>query len=158
MVNPDDALRTVVTAIVAGDAAAVSRILAESPELARASFQVGATRTSEEPHFVEEIRRYIYAGDTALRFAAAAYQSEIVRMLIEAGADVHAKNRHGDEPLHAASAGSPGSAYWNPSAQAATITALIHSGADPNAVNKRGVAALHIAVRTRCSDAVRVLL
>ena len=156
--NSDDALRALVTAIVAGNAAAVSRMLAGSPELARASFQVGATRTSEEPHFVEEIRRYIYAGDTALHFAAAAYQFEIVRMLIEAGADVGAKNRLGNQPLHAAAAGSPGSRHWNPPAQVSTIAALIHSGADPNTVNKRGVTALHIAVRTRCADAVRVLL
>ena len=97
-------------------------------------------------------------GDTALHIAAAAYQPEIVRQLIDAGADVHAKNRHGDEPLHAAAVGSPGSSIGIRRRRSACIVALIAAGADPNAVNKRGVSPLHVAVRTRSAAAVRTLL
>ena len=79
-------------------------------------------------------------------------------MLLGAGADVHAKNRLGDEALHAASVGQPGSPAWNPRAQTATIVCLIEAGADPNTVNKTGVSPLHRAVRSRCAEAVRTLL
>src|SRR3954451_18359684 len=82
----DEALRKVVTYIVAGDAAEVSRMMGESPQLARASFQAGATRDAHENHFIDGIRRYIYRGDTGLHIAAAAYRPEIVRKLIETGA------------------------------------------------------------------------
>jgi hypothetical protein len=158
MINSDSALRELVVAILAGDAAGVSRLLAASPQLARAAFETGATRQTENAFFVDQIKRYIYAGDTALHIAAAAYQTEIVRKLLAAGADVHAQNRRGQEPLHAAANGSPGAHWWNPTAQAATITVLIEAGADPNAFDKSGVSPLHKAVRTRCAAAVRTLL
>jgi hypothetical protein len=156
--NTDEALRALVAAIVASDAPAVSRLLAESPQLATATFESGATRQSAKPSFIDAVKRYIIVGDTALHFAAAAYRPEIARRLLAAGADVHARNRFGDDPLHAAAAGCPGSVRWNPEAQAATIAFLIQEGADPNAVNKRGVAPLHIAIRTRSAAAVRRLI
>src|SRR2546429_894769 len=56
------------------------------------------------------------------------YKTEIVRKLITAGADVHARNRFGDQPLHAAAVGRPNSCTWNPPAQAATIICLIEAG------------------------------
>lgn len=158
MVNSDRELRRLVEAIVEGDSGAVSRSLEASPELARASFLEGATRQSEKPFFLDRIRRYVWRGDTALHIAAAGYQAETVRRLIAAGADIHARNRHGDEPLHAAAQGEPGSANWNPSRQEETLVALIKAGADPNCANKSGVSPLHRAVRTRCAAAVRVLL
>lgn len=68
------------------------------------------------------------------------------------------ENRMGDQPLHSAAAGIPGSDTWNPSAQAETIRCLIESGADANASDKRDVSPLHVAVRTRCAAAVRALL
>lgn len=154
----DLALRELVAAIVAGDAAKVSELLAASPELAKASFSKGATRQEAKANFVDPVARYIYTGDTALHFAAAGYRTEIVRQLIAAGGDVRAKNRMGDEPLHAAAVGSPGSYFWNPAAQVATIEFLIEAGADPNAADKRAVTPLHKAVRTRCAAAVRTLL
>jgi hypothetical protein len=158
MADVDTELRQLVSVIVLGEAKAVSQKLAASPDLAKASFQSGATRQSHENHFLDGIGRYIYQGDTALHIAAAAYRPEIVRQLIHSGADVQAKNRHGDEPLHAAAVGRPGSSYWNPTAQAAAIAALIAAGANPNAINKRGVSPLHVAVRTRSAAAVRTLL
>jgi hypothetical protein len=157
MVKSDSALHQLVETILAGDAGAVSRLLLITPQLARTSFQAGATRQSSEP-FLDPIGRYIYAGDTALHIAAAAYQTKIVNDLLAAGADVHARNRRGQEALHAASCGSPGSQNWNPSAQAATITRLVEAGADPNVFDMSGVSPLHKAIRTRCAAAVRTLL
>jgi hypothetical protein len=147
-----------VKAILNGDAKQAAAMVAASPGLATAGFQTGATRASAKPHFLAQISRYIYAGDTALHIAAAAYESKIAELLIGAGTDVRAKNRFGYQPIHSAAAGSPRSNYWNPGRQAATIRALIKSGADPNATDKREVTPLHIAVRTRCALAVQTLL
>jgi ankyrin repeat protein len=147
-----------VRAIVAGDAAATSRLLTASPALASARFGDGASRQSAATYYFDEITHYLYAGDTALHIAAAAYRAEIARKLITMGADVRARNRRGAEPLHYAADGVPGSSAWNPRAQAATVACLIGAGADPNAIDQSGVAPLHRAVRTRCADAVRALL
>lgn len=154
----DSDLREFVTAIIAGDGKAVARQLAISPEMACARFAEGATRQHAQEFFLTEIERYIVGGDTALHLASAAYQAEIVRELVRAGADVHAGNRFGDQPLHAAARGNPNSVRWDPEAQTATIAALIEAGADPNAANKRGVTPLHVAVRTRSAAAVRTLV
>jgi ankyrin repeat protein len=78
--------------------------------------------------------------------------------LLAAGANVHAKNRRGAEPLHYAADGLPGSRAWNPQAQKAIIACLILAGADPNAVDRNGATPLHRAVRTRCAAAVQALL
>ena len=145
-------------AIVAGDSATVGKIIGASPELATRSLYAGATRQTAKDFFVGQINRYIVVGDTALHIAAAAYQAEIAQKLIASGANLRARNRHGEEPLHAAACGHPGSLSWNPAAQAATIICLVEAGADPNAANKFGVAPLHKAVRTRSAMAVRTLL
>jgi hypothetical protein len=152
------ALHELVTAIVTGDDEVVSRLLSASPALARASFHTGASRETANAFFIDPIGRYIWAGDTALHIAAAAHRAGMVQSLIAAGANVRAKNRLGDEALHAAAAGQPGSPAWNPSAQEAAIRALIGAGADPNGVNRSGTSPLHRAVRTRCAAAARVLL
>lgn len=156
--SSDNSLRKLVDALVAGDEAAVKKMLAASPELATARFEGGATRQSPKQHFVETIERYIYAGDTALHLAAAAYRTGTIRMLLGAGAEVHATNRRGQEALHSAAVGGPGARGWNPEAQAATVALLLQAGADPDVLDKDGVAPLHKAVRTRCAAAVRALL
>ncbi len=152
------ALHELLRAIVSRDRPLVSRLLAESPALARLAIQVGATRAAAEPYFFEEIAHYAYAGDTALHFAAAAYERDIAEELVAAGADVRARNRRGAEPLHYAADGSPESATWDPEAQYAVVEFLIGAGADPGAEDKSGVGPLHRAVRTRCTAAVRALL
>jgi hypothetical protein len=161
MIEPrtfDPALMALARAIVADDPAISLRLLAASPALASARFAEGATRQTAKRYYIDEIARYVYAGDTALHIAAAAYRREVVQRLLTMGADVRASNRRGAEPLHAAVVGVPGSRAWNPPAQAATIACLIEAGADPNATDKSGVMPLHRAVRTRCAAAVRALL
>jgi hypothetical protein len=156
----EQSLRSLVDAIVDNDDALFSRLIANSSALATASFSQGATRQGPSPNpcFLKEIGHYIYSGDTALHFAAAAYRPKMAAKLIQAGANVGAKNRRGGEPLHAAAFGIPGSPRWDPAAQMATITFLIEAGADPNAQNMDGATPLHRAVRTRCAGAVRALL
>lgn len=151
-------LMSLIRAIVIGDAAAAFKLIESSPTLAAAGMAVGATRQAAKAYWLDEIDHYVYAGDTALHVAAAAYRRDIVRKLVAKGADVGARNRRGATPLHYAVDGVPGSRTWNPRAQAATVACLIEAGADPNAADQGGVTALHRAVRNRCAAAVRVLL
>jgi Ankyrin repeats (many copies) len=151
-------LETLFRAIAAGESAPVSRLLRESPGLARATIVAGASRGDARRWFVAGAGRYIFTGDTALHFAAACFRTALCKKLVALGADVRAKNRRRAEPLHAASVGNPGSRRWNPRMQAATISALIDAGADPNAAGADGATPLHLAVRTRCAAAVRTLL
>ena len=152
------ALANLFRAIVRGETATVSHTLRTRPELAQGAIVVGASREDARRWFVREAARYVYSGDTALHFAAAAYRTPICSQLLELGADVRAKNRRGAESLHAASAGAPGGQPWNPKRQAATMELLIDAGADPNSLAAGGVAPLHVAVRTRCAAAVQTLL
>jgi ankyrin repeat protein len=151
------ALMALIRAIGADDAAAL-RLLAASAELATARIAQGATRQASTEYYLDPIAHYVYAGDTALHVAAAAYRHEIAQQLLGRGADVRARNRRGAEPLHYAADGTPGGPTWNPDAQAATIAILIAAGADPNAADNSGVMPLHRAVRTRCAAAVKALL
>ena len=154
----DSALRNLLRAIAAGDRERALRMLEATPRLASEATRVGATRGSPSPHFLREIGRYVYAGDTALHIAAAAYRADIAEMLVANGADISARNRRGAEPLHYACAGHPGSSTWNPDAQAAVVEYLLRAGADANSADHSGVTPLHRAVRTRCAGVVRVLL
>jgi hypothetical protein len=146
-----------VRSIVADDPVALN-LLASNPGLARAHFEVGATRQSAKAYHLDEVGHYIYAGDTALHLAAAAYREKAARKLMAMGAEVRSRNRRGAEPLHYAADGLPGSRAWDPAAQAATVTCLIEAGADPNSFDGSGVTPLHRAVRTRCAEAVKALL
>lgn len=155
---PNASLRTLYHAIASGDETQVSRLLRASPAVATEAVTTGATRTIPKRNFLAEIERYVYAGDTALHIAAAAYRVDIARELLSLGANPSARNRLGAEPLHYAAVGQPGSRHWNPAAQAACVEYLIAAGANPNAADKMGATPLHRAVRTRCAAAVRALL
>jgi ankyrin repeat protein len=143
-----------VRAVVDGDIDQVSRRLAASPALATTSSDVGATRQESSPFFFADIAHYLYAGDTALHMAAAAFRRRVAELLVAQGADCRARNRRGAEPLHYAA----DTNHWDPTAQAEMIKYLMSIGADPNALDSTGVAPLHRAVRTRSLAAVRVLL
>jgi ankyrin repeat protein len=140
--------------VVKGDIDEVSRRLRAAPSLATFSSDVGATRQQASTFFFTEIAHYLYAGDTALHMAAAAFRRPVAELLVAHGADCRAKNRRGAEPLHYAADAN----RWDPTAQAETIQFLLSAGADPNARNGDGVSPLHRAVRTRSSPAVRALL
>jgi ankyrin repeat protein len=140
--------------VVNGDIAEVSRRLAANPSFATAPSDVGATREDAETFFFSEIAHYLYAGDTALHMAAAAFRRPVAELLVAHGSDCRAKNRRGAEPIHYAA----DTNHWDPTAQAETIAYLLTIGADPNALDKSGVAPLHRAVRTRSLSAARALL
>jgi hypothetical protein len=140
--------------VVNGQTHEISRRLAAHPALATAAAEVGATRQGASTFFFSEIAHYLYAGDTALHMAAAAFRPRVAKLLVARGADCRARNRHGAEPLHYAADAN----HWDPTAQAKTIKYLLSLGADPNAVDKSGVSPLHRAVRTRSLPAVRALL
>jgi ankyrin repeat protein len=140
--------------VVDGDVDEVSRRLTRNRALASTPAEVGATRRGASTFFYADIAHYLYAGDTALHMAAAAFRRPVAELLIRHGADCRAKNRRGAEPLHYAADAN----RWDPTAQAETITFLVSAGADPNALDRSGVAPLHRAVRTRSLAAVRALL
>jgi len=152
------ALQTLLRLIALRDRSMTSRLLAESPSLARQAIEVGATREAARAYYFEEIAHYVYAGDTPLHVAAAAYETGIAEELVSRGANVSARNRRGAEPLHYAVDGIPGSDAWDPESQYATVEFLIKASANPNSEDKSGVAPLDRAVRTRCAAAVRALL
>jgi ankyrin repeat protein len=145
-------------AIAHGDLARVRGELAGAPELALARLTGGATRHGAEEYFLGEIDHILYAGDTALHVAAAAWDAGTARELVNAGASVVAANRRGAQPLHYAVDGVPGCARWNPRAQRDTVLRLLELGADPNALDANGTTPLQRAVRKRCAAAVEVLL
>jgi hypothetical protein len=145
-------------AIVTNDIATVRDKLIENPSLSKEVIEVGATRENPKEFFVEELRHYIYAGDTALHVAAMAHRADMVELLVKNGADVRARNRRGAEPLHYAADSGPNLKSWDIERQFATVEKLTQLGADPNTLDKSGVAPLHRAVRNRCAGAVKALI
>jgi ankyrin repeat protein len=154
----DDVLLAFFKAIALPDRLEVSRMVDSWPGLAAAAIRTAASRHDADTYFLDSIRHYVYAGDTALHIAAAAYQRPTAELLIGKHALVRARNRRGAEPIHYAADGGPGGPHWDPAAQHSIIEYLIASGADPNALDNSGVAALHRAVRSRCSAAVRAFI
>src|SRR5262249_47871600 len=100
MAAPESGSIELVRAIAARDTDKVSRMLKASPALASASVNSGATRREAPTYHLDEIHHYVYAGDTPLHIAAAAYEAPLVRTLVTLGADVSARNRRGAQPLH----------------------------------------------------------
>jgi hypothetical protein len=159
MMTPDEvALLEFLRVIASSDVAEAARILDAAPALALATVRTGATRQDPDTYWFAAIRHHVYAGDTGLHVAGAAYQPSIAESLVAKGAVVGARNRRGAEPLHYAADGNAAGAGSDLGAQRAVIECLIAAGADPNARDKSGVAPLHRAVRTRAAVAVAALL
>ena len=140
--------------VVEGDTEAVAATLLESPALATTRAVTGASRQSARSFFFPAIKHYLYAGDTALHMAAAAFNRRAAELLVQHGADCRVANRRGAQPLHYAA----DTNHWDPAAQVAVIEYLISIGADPHVVDRSGTAPLHRAVRTRSAAAVAALL
>lgn len=141
--------------VISGTTAQVSKQLQANPDLAKLASAAGASRQQSKPYFFDSISHYLYAGDTALHIAAAAFRRPIAELLVTHGANFQATNRRGAEPLHYAA---DANRLANPEHQADTIAYLIGIGANPNALDKSGVAPLHRAVRKRSAAAVKALL
>jgi ankyrin repeat protein len=154
----DERLLSFMREVIGGDLSAASASLQTSPELATARLRRGATRQQPLEFFLTAIGHHVYAGDTALHVAAAAYRTAIVEALAAAGAEVDAENRRHARPLHYAVDGGPNSPRWDPAAQHDVVTALLQLGADPNAADANGTPPLLRAVRNRCTSAVEALL
>lgn len=138
-------------AVINDDRSQVKQLLARHPDLAKT--------TAPKAQLAQKISHWIYAGDTLLHAAAAGHQVELVKILLAAGADVHATGPHRlAQPLHYAADGYLQDPRWDPARQTATIRLLAKAGADLNACDKNGATPLHRAVRTRCAAAVKQLL
>src|SRR6185295_6619540 len=145
-------MTNLLTAIVDDDREAVKTLLKADGGL--------ATQLIPKPKlYNSKIFHWIYVGDTALHLAAAGYRVEIVRLLLEAGADPNAATNHRrSTPLHYAADGFISSPAWDAKRQVETIRCLIDNGANIHSQDKNGATSLHRAVRTRCAAAVRCLL
>jgi ankyrin repeat protein len=143
-----------IRSVIGGELEKVASRLRETPALATTPSPTGASRAEAKSFFFESIAHYLYAGDTALHMAAAAFNEPMARLLVTHGADCRARNRRGAQPLHYAA----DTNRWDPQHQADVIGYLLSIGADPNATDDAGVTPLHRAVRTRSEMAVRALL
>ena len=83
-----------------------------------------------------------YYGKFPLHYAKSV---AIVKLLIEAGADVNAKDNDGDSPLH-----------WVRNTDVAEL--LISAGADVNAKNNYGNSVLHVAAEGYKIDLAKLLI
>ncbi|XP_045487539.1 E3 ubiquitin-protein ligase MIB1 [Pieris rapae] len=90
----------------------------------------------------------VSAGHTALQAAAQNGHVEVIKKLIEAGADADAEDRDGDRAAHHAAFGD----------EPAALKALAAAGADLNARNRSGQTPLHMAVNRGHLGVVRTLL
>jgi hypothetical protein len=131
----------------------------QARELLKTDPRLVTGRIDKARLYESRIVHWIYAGDTALHLAAAGHRFELVRLLLEAGADPNsAMNHRQSGPLHYAADGYVNGPDWNPTRQVKTIQCLLAAGANINAGDKNGATPLHRAVRTRCAAAVKCLL
>ncbi|HEX7243576.1 MAG TPA: ankyrin repeat domain-containing protein, partial [Longimicrobiaceae bacterium] len=96
----------------------------------------------EEPGLVA---LHSFDGGTLLHFAAYFGHEAAVRLLLERGADVHARSRNAmcNLPLHAALAGP---------LSAAGVRALLEAGSPPDAKQQAGYTALHAAAMSGSAE------
>src|SRR6266513_5338504 len=79
VVTKSSALMPLLQAIASRDERTVARLLDASPNLASQVADLGATRQASRAYFLDAITHYVYAGDTALHIAAAAYDRDIAK-------------------------------------------------------------------------------
>ena len=142
----------IITAILDNNVKAAKQQLKSEPSL--------VTRLFDTPKlFDDKIFHWIYVGDTLLHLAAAGHRVEIVRLLLNAGADPNAAHNHRKgRPLHYAADGFITGPQFDAGQQIETLRCLIQAGAHLCAPDMNGATPLHRAVRTRCAGAVKFLV
>lgn len=73
--SDDGALFALFGAIASGDRTEIARRLDSSLRLASRPIRIAASRQDAGTYFIAAIRHHVYAGDTALHVAAAAYEN-----------------------------------------------------------------------------------
>ena len=109
-----------------------------------------ATRLFEKPKLYQsKIFHWIYVGDTALHLAAAGYRVEIMRLLLNAGADPNAAQNHRrSSPLHYAADGCVGGVAWNSLKTLSVPSTLFGTSSAPHPFDIHdGVASTGLALR-----------
>src|SRR5262245_38661735 len=86
----EEQLMVILRASAVSDKPKVLQLLDRFPELAVQKAVIGASRQSARTYILPRISHYVYAGDTALHIAAAAYTTTIARILISKGGNVRA--------------------------------------------------------------------
>ena len=84
---------------------------------------------------------------TPLHLASVSGSSEVVELLIAAGANVDALSKFGDTPLH----------LCVTSCDVRSAEMLLRAGADPDPMNKKGLSPLVKAQNQRCAPVVELL-
>jgi ankyrin repeat protein len=87
---------------------------------------------------------------TALHFAARDHNEELVRLLLEAGAEVDPEDVFGDTPLWRA--------VMTAGTDLAAMRVLLGHGADPGRKNRHGISPLDLARESGREDVVALLL
>src|SRR2546421_664509 len=138
-------MKALLTAILDDDRSRVRQLLKADSTLAQ--------RTLAEAQLHQrKIFHWLYVGDTALHLAAAGYRVELVKILVQAGADPNSAGNHRQSsPLHYAADGYITGPVWDAKRQVKTLQCLLEAGAHVNAADKNGATPLHRAVRTRCA-------
>jgi len=85
--------RTLVRAVVDGDLDTVRLLLDQDHRLASVASDSGARRGGASSYFFEQIKHYLYEGDTALHMAVAERQPLAAQILLDAGADPGLRTR-----------------------------------------------------------------
>lgn len=88
------------------------------------------------------------AGFTPLHCAAQGQHADVARVLTEAGADVHARNRFGDTPLLIA-------IFSVRDTDGEVVRVLLGAGSDPDAENSFGVSPRGLASKVANYDLMR---
>ena len=115
----------------------ITAVAAKQPKMLRALLDAGARNFDVVPSFPSM---------TALMWACENGQAEMVRMLLEAGADPQQENATGQSPIMMATE------------HPEIVTLLLKYGVDPNQPTSTGALALPVALSGRKNKSVRLLL